>query len=61
MKFIIKKTVNWQFYFDIEAKNGQILCRGETCPTKRYVMEAIDIIKRESGTATIEDLTEDLT
>jgi uncharacterized protein YegP (UPF0339 family) len=57
MKFVIKRSTNYQYYFDIKSNNGQILCHSETYTTKQSAKDAIEIIKREASTATTEDLT----
>ena len=57
MTFAIKRSNNAQFFFEIKASNGQILCHSETYTTKQSAQHAIDIIKSEASTAEVIDLT----
>jgi Uncharacterized conserved protein len=55
MKFVIEKATNGQYYFNIKAGNGQILCTSETYIVKQSAKDAIQSIKTNASTATTED------
>jgi uncharacterized protein len=57
MKFAIYKSSNDQYYFNIEASNGQTLCTSETYVAKQSAKNAIQSIKANAQYATIEDNT----
>jgi uncharacterized protein len=58
MKFIIKKSINNQFYFDIVANNGQILATSETYTRKYNAKKAIESIRINIFDAPIMEETE---
>ncbi len=45
MFFVIKKSVDGQFYFNIKADNGETLCHSENYTTMSNCIHAIDVIK----------------
>ena len=56
MKMQIKKS-GTQFYFNVVATNGQVLTTSERYVHKADAKSAAESIKRNAGTATIEDDT----
>jgi len=58
MKFIVKKTSNGQFRFNLVASNGQTVATSETYTRKSSALETIESIKKNTGAATIDDETE---
>lgn len=52
-----KNSINYQYYFNQRANNYQVLGTSETYTTSYNRDYAIEIVKREAPTASIEDLT----
>jgi uncharacterized protein YegP (UPF0339 family) len=46
MKFIIKKSMNGQFYFVLKARNGEVLCTSELYTTERMCRKGISAVKK---------------
>lgn len=57
MKFVINRSTNWQYYFNIVSSNGQILCTSETYTTKQSAESTIQSIKDYANGAAIVDNT----
>ena len=57
MKFVVKKTSNNQYRFNLVASNGQTVATSETYTRKASALETIDSIKGRASGATIEDET----
>jgi uncharacterized protein YegP (UPF0339 family) len=57
MKFVIRKTSNGQFRFNLVAGNGQTVATSETYTRKASLMDTIDSIKGGVGGATVDDQT----
>ncbi|WP_299311431.1 YegP family protein [uncultured Aquimarina sp.] len=56
-KFVIKKSKNDQFYFNLHALNGQIIANSEMYSTKQGCQNGIDSVKTNAPSAETEDLT----
>ncbi len=52
-----KTAANGQFYFVLEAANGQVIGRSEMYTTKRRREGGIEAVKRIAPTASTEDIT----
>ena len=52
-----KISINYQYYFNQRANNYQVLGTSETYTTSYNLDYAIEIVKKEAPTASIEDLT----
>ncbi len=57
MKFVIRKTSNGQFRFNLVAGNGQTVATSETYTRKASLMDTIESIKGSAGGATVDDQT----
>jgi uncharacterized protein YegP (UPF0339 family) len=57
MKFVIKKSSDWQYFFTIVASNGQKLCTSETYTSKESAKHTIQSIQDNAKDATVEDDT----
>jgi uncharacterized protein len=57
MKFVIKRTSNDQFRFNIVARNGEIVATSETYTRKASALDTIESLKQGVGSATIDDQT----
>ena len=55
MKFILKKTGNGQYRFNILASNGQVVATSETYARKQSALDTIESIKGKVGSASIDD------
>jgi uncharacterized protein YegP (UPF0339 family) len=59
MKFVVKKTSNGQFRFNLVAGNGQTVATSETYTRKASALEAIESIKKNAAGATVGDESTD--
>jgi uncharacterized protein YegP (UPF0339 family) len=57
MKVVVKKSGDGQFRFNLVASNGQIVATSETYTRKAAALDTIESIKKNVGSATIEDQT----
>jgi uncharacterized protein YegP (UPF0339 family) len=55
MKFVIKKTSNGQFRFNVVASNGQVVATSETYGRKQSALDTIESIKGKAAAATVDD------
>jgi uncharacterized protein YegP (UPF0339 family) len=55
MKFVVKKTSNGEFRFNLIASNGQVIATSESYKEKRSALSTIESIKKNAGGATIDD------
>jgi uncharacterized protein YegP (UPF0339 family) len=55
MKFVIKKTSNGQFRFNVVASNGQVVATSETYGRKQSALDTIESIKTKAAAATVDD------
>ena len=55
MKFVIKKTGNGQYRFNMVATNGQVVATSETYARKQSAVETIESIKNKAADATVDD------
>ena len=58
MKFVVKKTSNGQFRFNLVAGNGQTVATSETYTRKASALETIESIKKNVGAAAVDDETD---
>jgi uncharacterized protein YegP (UPF0339 family) len=57
MKFVVKKTSNGQFRFNLVAGNGQTVATSETYTRKAAALDTIASIKQSVATADVDDET----
>jgi uncharacterized protein len=55
MKFVMKKTSNGQFRFNMVASNGQIVATSETYTRKASALDTIESIKKNAASANLDD------
>ena len=58
MKFVIKKSGNGQFRFNLVASNGQVVATSESYQRKSSALDTISSIQKNVGSATIDDETD---
>jgi hypothetical protein len=58
MKFVVKKTSNGQFRFNLVASNGQTVATSETYTRKASALETIASIQKNAGAAPVDDETD---
>ena len=58
MKFVIKKSANGQFRFNLVASNGQVVATSEQYQRKQSALDTIGSIQKSVGAATIDDQTD---
>lgn len=56
-KFCLKESKNGQFYFNLTAKNGQVIASSEMYTTKSACENGIASVKTNAPTAETEDTT----
>lgn len=58
MRFTIRRSTNWQYYFTISAAgNHEVLATSETYTSKASAQHAISLIKGGANGAQVVDLT----
>lgn len=57
-KFVLKKSANGKFHFNLHASNGQIIASSEMYEQKRSALAGIESIKNHAAEATVDDQTE---
>ena len=57
MHFVVKKTSNDQYRFNLIASNGQVVATSETYVRKQSALDTIDSIRRNAAEAKVEDQT----
>jgi uncharacterized protein YegP (UPF0339 family) len=57
MRFVIARTSNGQFRFNIIGRNGQVIATSETYTRKASAMSTIESIKKSAAEARIDDTT----
>ena len=57
MKFVMKKTSNNQYRFNLVASNGQVVATSETYTRKASAMDTIESMRKNVASATIDDQT----
>jgi uncharacterized protein YegP (UPF0339 family) len=55
MKFVIKKTSNGQYRFNIVATNGQVVATSESYVRKQSAVDTIESIKGRASGAAVDD------
>ena len=58
-KFTLFKGQDGQFYFNLKASNGEIICQSEGYVSKQGAENGIASIKRNAADAEIDDETDD--
>ena len=58
-KFLVQKSKDNQFYFQLIAPNGETIATSETYSTKDNAMNGIEAVKTYAATAEIEDNTKE--
>jgi uncharacterized protein YegP (UPF0339 family) len=56
-KFVVSKTSNGQFRFNLKAGNGEIIATSENYTTKAAALKGIDSVKANAAGAAVEDAT----
>ena len=57
MKFVMKRTSNDQYRFNLVASNGQVVATSETYTRKASALDTIESMKKNVGSASIDDQT----
>jgi len=57
MKFVMKKTSNNQYRFNLVASNGQVVATSETYTRKASALDTIESMRKNVASATIDDQT----
>jgi uncharacterized protein len=55
MKFLVKKTSNGEYRFNLLASNGQVVATSESYKEKRSALSTIESIKKNVATAVTDD------
>jgi uncharacterized protein YegP (UPF0339 family) len=55
MKFVVKRTSNQEFRFNLVAGNGQVVATSESYKQKASAMNTIASIQKSAGGASIDD------
>jgi uncharacterized protein YegP (UPF0339 family) len=57
MKFVVKKTSNGQYRFNMVASNGQVVATSETYTRKSSALDTIASIQQRANAAPVDDQT----
>jgi uncharacterized protein len=57
MKFVMKRTSNNQYRFNLVASNGQVVATSETYTRKASALDTIESMRKNVAGATIDDQT----
>jgi uncharacterized protein YegP (UPF0339 family) len=57
VKFVVNKTSNGQFRFNLVASNGQVVATSESYTRKASALDTIASIQKNAGSASIDDET----
>lgn len=57
MKFVVKKTSNGEFRFNLVASNGQVVATSESYKQKASALNTIESIQKNVGGASVDDQT----
>jgi uncharacterized protein YegP (UPF0339 family) len=53
--FVVTKTSNGQFRFNLKAGNGEIIATSESYTTKAAALAGIESVKKNAGDAAVDD------
>jgi uncharacterized protein YegP (UPF0339 family) len=56
---VVKKSSNGQFRFNVVASNGQVAATSESYTRRDSAMDTIAFIRKNAGTASVDDETAD--
>ncbi|MDN3359607.1 YegP family protein [Actinomadura sp. DC4] len=56
-KFVMKKTGNGKFHFNLVATNGQVIATSEKYETKKSALNGIESVRKNAPEAGIDDQT----
>jgi uncharacterized protein YegP (UPF0339 family) len=59
MKFVVKKSSNGQYRFNLVASNGQVVATSESYSRKTSALNTIASIRKNAADANVEDQTTD--
>lgn len=54
MKYVIKKSVDGQYYYTVTGANGEVMLTSETMTAKHNCVKAIQKLREEAREADIE-------
>lgn len=57
-KFELYKDAGGKFRFRLKASNGQVIAVGEAYESKSAAMNGIESVKKNAGSATVDDQTD---
>jgi uncharacterized protein YegP (UPF0339 family) len=58
VKFVVKKTSNGEYRFNLVASNGQVVATSESYKRKTSALDTIASIQKNAGAATVDDATD---
>jgi len=58
-KFEVRKRKDGQFYFNLKAGNGEIICTSEAYRQKASAMKGIESVRRNAPEAKVADVTDE--
>ena len=56
-KFVLKKSSNGKFHFNLHATNGQVIATSEMYESKAAAVNGIDSVKKNAPAADVDDQT----
>jgi uncharacterized protein YegP (UPF0339 family) len=59
MRFVIRKNRVGQFWYRISGEDRETMAQSKLFPTKESAESAIETIRREAASATVEDMSDE--
>lgn len=56
-KFVLKKSSNGKFHFNLQAANGQVIATSEMYESKSAAVNGIESVKKNAPVAEVDDQT----
>jgi uncharacterized protein YegP (UPF0339 family) len=56
-KFVLKKSSNGKFHFNLHATNGQVIATSEMYESKAAAVNGIESVKKNAPVAEVDDQT----
>lgn len=57
MRFVLKKTANYQYHWVFKAANGEVVAQSETYTSKQSALHGIQVVKQGAADASVVDIT----
>jgi uncharacterized protein YegP (UPF0339 family) len=59
MRFVIRKSKNGEFYWQLVGSNGEVMAQSETMTRKQTCMDSVASVQKNAGDAEVVDKSEE--